>query len=425
MYKLLLLGSGGREHAIALSLSKSKLLGQLYCLPGNPGTAAIAINLIGKPEDLFLVIDYIKKYEIDMVICGPELPLSLGLMDLIIKVMEPKCPILIGPIKDGAKLESSKTFAKQFMQKYKIPTADYKSFTKIQKNEALDFIKKQIPPIVLKADGLAAGKGVIISPTHQDAGEALELLFSDAFGEAGNQVVVEEFLSGHEFSVFALTNGEQYVLLPVAKDYKRIGEGDQGANTGGMGAVSPVPFVDEILMEKVKTKIIIPTIKGLQSEKIDYQGFIFFGLINVGGEPYVIEYNCRMGDPETEVVFPRIQSDIIELFLATQNDKLDSFDLTINSDTAVTVVLVSGGYPGPYEKDKEISTYENLSEGILFHSGTMVKNEKLVTSGGRVFAVTSFGKNIPEAVEKSMSAANQIQFEGKYFRRDIGADLLS
>ncbi|MBK9722917.1 MAG: phosphoribosylamine--glycine ligase [Saprospiraceae bacterium] len=421
---VLILGSGGREHALAYKIKQSNLIAQLFVMPGNPGTAALALNLPGNPSDAELVKTTIFNFDIDIVICGPEVPLADGLMDALSIASWDHKPILVGPTKAGAMLESSKAFSKEFMLKHSIPTAAFQAFTKDQEQEALEYMSLLKPPIVLKASGLAAGKGVIISPDHHQAELELLDLLHGKFGAASETIVIEEFLDGIEFSVFILTNGTQYALLPIAKDYKRIGIADSGLNTGGMGAVSPVSFVDEILLEKVRSQIIQKTLDGLKKDQIPYQGFIFFGLICVQGEPYLIEYNCRMGDPETEVVMPRLKTDLIELILAMQENRLDQVKIETDPRYAATIMLVSGGYPGVYEKGKTIQLpTEGYQNSILFHAGTKEQNNILTTDGGRVISITSFGNTKEEAVDTSLDLAAKIQFEGKYYRQDIGFDL--
>ncbi len=421
---VLILGSGGREHALAHCISKSNLLSQLFILPGNPGTSDFVFQIPGNLSDHSGIIDAIRNYEIDIVICGPEVPLAEGLMDSIRSVAWPHRLILVGPGKQGAKLESSKAFSKNFMSKYDIPTAAFRNFVKSEFNEAIEYIKNLTAPIVLKASGLAAGKGVIICQDHPTAEAELKEMFDGKFGESSQTVVIEEFLKGIEFSVFILTNGSQYVLLPEAKDYKRIGEGDTGLNTGGMGAVSPVPFADKKLMKLVEDTIINPTLKGLQTEKIDYQGFIFFGLILVNNMPKVIEYNCRLGDPETEVILPRLKTDFIELIVAMDENRLDQKVIETDPNTALTIMLVSGGYPGNYQTGKKISLPDRLPDNsVIFHAGTKEENHALLTNGGRVLSITCLDNSIESALKTSLELANKIEFEGKYFRNDIGLDL--
>jgi phosphoribosylamine--glycine ligase len=420
---ILLLGSGGREHAFAWKLKQSPLCGQLYVAPGNAGTWDMRANVGISPTDFPALKDFVLEKQIDLVVVGPEDPLVKGIFDFFANDPELASVPVIGPSKEAARLEGSKAYAKAFMQEFDIPTAAYREFTADQLEEGLAYLATQPAPYVLKADGLAAGKGVLILPSLEEAQTELRAMLDGKFGEASSKVVVEQFLDGIEFSVFVLTDGKSWKLLPEAKDYKRIGEGDTGLNTGGMGAVSPVPFADEALMEKVRSRIIEPTIRGLQARKLTYHGFIFFGLIKVAGEPLVIEYNCRMGDPETEVVFPRIQSDLLELLKAVPEGRLGEVDLEIDRRTAATVFLVSGGYPGKYETGMPISGVEKTSGSILFHAGTNYSPPTLVTSGGRVLAVTSYGKDIREAVGRSLQNAEKIHFEGKYYRKDIGFDL--
>ncbi len=420
---ILLLGSGGREHALAWKISQSSKLNELHCIPGNQGISNYAICHNLSLTDPNVMLEFINQHNIQIVVCGPEAPLADGLMDFLEQELS-NSEILIGPKKLGATLESSKKFSKEFMQRHNIPTAAYQAFTLDKINEAFTFINSMNTPIVLKADGLAAGKGVLICQSHMEAKAELELMLKGKFGEASNEVVIEEFLSGIEFSSFVLTDGKNYVELPDAKDYKRIGEKDSGLNTGGMGSVSPVPFIDAKLKDKVIRKIVTPTIDGLQKDNIPYQGFIFFGLINVDGEPFVIEYNCRLGDPETESIMLRIKTDIIELFLACGTGKMNEIKMEISNDYAVTIFLVSGGYPGDFSKEHNISLPDisNLSS-YIFHAGTKIKNKTLVTNGGRVIAVSSLGSSIDDAKQKSLNISELIQYEGKYYRKDIGFDL--
>ena len=421
---VLLLGGGGREHAFAWKIARSPRLGKLFIAPGNAGTATLGTNVDLNPTNFGSVKQFILSNNINLVVVGPEEPLVKGIWDFITNDEDIHVPV-IGPSMAGARLEGSKDFAKAFMMRHNIPTAAYKSFSKATVSEANDFIDTLKPPYVLKADGLAAGKGVVILESAKEAKEELTSMLDGKFGSAGNTVVIEEYLKGIECSVFVATDGKNYKVLPVAKDYKRIGEGDTGLNTGGMGAISPVPFADDAFMEKVRTTIIEPTIKGLAEEKIVYRGFIFIGLMNVDGTPYVIEYNVRMGDPETEAVLPRIESDIIDLFEGMAFGSLDKRELRISSQTAATVVCVADGYPGSYKKGDEITgADQHFPDSIVFHAGTATKGGKIYTNGGRVLAVTSLGDSIENAVNKSFNTIGNIQFEGKYFRRDIGKDLM-
>lgn len=423
---VLILGSGGREHALAHKISLSPLLGQLFSLPGNPGIADLAMILPGDLQHFESISKLIQQYDIDIVICGPENPLANGLFDYLEDCDLPQKPILIGPKKAGALLESSKSFSKDFMERHGIPTAAYKSFNKDQIDDAMEFIGRMVPPIVLKASGLAAGKGVLICQDHMNAEAELLQMFSGKFGAASDIVVIEEYLSGIEFSVFILCKNSRYILLPEAKDYKRIGEQDTGLNTGGMGAVSPVPFASPELMTKVTDRIILPTLDGLQKDGIEYSGFLFFGLMVVNEEPFLIEYNCRMGDPETEVVLPRLKSDLLELILALENNNPAGLNIEMDPRTAVTLMVVSKGYPGNYEKGKPIDlTPVKGKDCLIFHAGTSMENYQLVSDGGRVLAITSFGNDISEAVKNSLQMADNISFEGKYYRRDIGTDLMN
>ena len=423
---VLILGSGGREHAFAWKISQSKLLQNLYIAPGNAGTANCGINVAISSSDFEAIKNLVWEKDINLVLVGPEDPLVNGIHDFFLQDDILKDIPVIGPKKDGAQLEGSKDFSKAFMKKHGIPTARYGTFTKESLQDGFNFLDSLQSPFVLKADGLAAGKGVLIIQDINEAKDELtNILINSKFGSAGNKVVIEEFLFGIELSVFVLTDGISYKILPAAKDYKRIGEGDTGLNTGGMGAVSPVPFADEKFIKKVEDKIIIPTINGLIKDGIDYSGFIFIGLMNCNGEPSVIEYNCRMGDPETEVVIPRIKSDLLDLLNGVASKNLNTKHYETINEIATTVVLVSGGYPGEYKKDKLIQGIDNNKDSLIFHSGTKLVNDKVYTTGGRVFAVTSFGNTIKDAVNKSFDCANKINYEGKYFRSDIGQDLIN
>jgi phosphoribosylamine--glycine ligase len=422
---VLILGSGGREHAFAWKIAQSKQLQNLYIAPGNAGTAHCGTNIDVAVTDFESIKNVVWEKSIDLVLVGPEDPLVKGIHDYFLNDEVLKDIPVIGPKRDGAQLEGSKDFSKEFMFRHGVPTARYATFTKNKIEEGYAFLDKLSPPYVLKADGLAAGKGVLILNSLQEAKDELKSMLQDSkFGAASNKVVIEEFLKGIELSVFVLTDGKSYKLLPAAKDYKRVGEGDTGLNTGGMGAVSPVPFADELFIKKVEERIVKPTIAGLNKEGIDYRGFIFVGLMNCNGEPYVIEYNCRMGDPETEVVIPRIKSDLLDLLDGVTTQSLDKKNYETHSETATTVVLVSGGYPGNFEKGKEVTGLSTPTDSHIFHSGTKQDGEKVLTNGGRVFAVTSFGKTIKEAVSRSFSTAEKISYEGKYYRKDIGKDLI-
>ncbi len=420
---ILLLGSGGREHAFAWKLSQSPHCSQLFIAPGNSGTDACGTNLPLSPNNFEAIKKAVLAYRIGMLVVGPEEPLVRGIADFCKANSLLQKLIVIGPGAQGAMLEGSKAFAKQFMQEQGIPTAAYREFSADELEQGLAYIATQPPPIVLKADGLAAGKGVVICADIAEAQQELSAMLGGKFGEASSKVVIEQFLDGIEFSVFVLTDGKSYQILPVAKDYKRIGEGDTGLNTGGMGAVSPVPFVDDLLMKKVEKRIVKPTIEGLQKRGIDYQGFIFLGLIKVNNDPYVIEYNCRMGDPETEVVLPRLQNDLVELFMATANGTLEEVHIQQDPRFATTIVLVSGGYPQAYQKGKTISGLPQIQDSTVFHAGSKQQGGHLVTNGGRVMAITSYGSSLAAALSTSKSNADKIAFEGKYFRKDIGFDL--
>jgi len=424
--KILILGSGGREHAFAWKIAQSSHCEELFVAPGNAGTAQVANNVALGVNDFEAIAGFATEKKIDLILVGPEAPLVAGIADYFAANSDLKHIKVIGPNKQGAILEGSKDFSKNFMRKYNIPTAQSQTFTKDTLEEGLAYLATQSTPIVLKADGLAAGKGVIISETLEHAQATLKEMLLDAkFGDASARVVIEEFLQGIEMSAFVITDGNDYCLLPEAKDYKRIGEQDTGLNTGGMGAVSPVPFAKGDFMQKVEEQVIRPTIEGLKTEGIQYVGFIFFGLMNVNGNPYVIEYNARMGDPETEVVLPRIKSDLVELLVATADNALQDYALELDPRTAATVMLVSGGYPEGYEKGKTMTGFDQAQDVILFHAGTKANETgETVTNGGRVIALTGFGEDIPQALEKSKAAAEQINFEGKYYRKDIGLDLM-
>ncbi len=420
---ILLVGQGGREHALAWKMSQSPECSKLFIAPGNAGTAQCGTNVALAVNDFENIKKFCLAEAIDLVVIGPEEPLVKGIVDDFRMDATVQHIPVIGPSREGAQLEGSKAFAKRFMKKYNIPTAEYKEFDESNYEEGIPYLQSHTLPIVLKADGLAAGKGVIICQSHLEAMSEYELMIQQSkFGEAGKRVVVEDFLSGIELSVFVLTDGKNYVILPEAKDYKRIGEGDKGPNTGGMGAVSPVPFADATFMKKVEDQVIRPTVNGLHAEGIDYKGFIFIGLIKVNEEPFVIEYNCRMGDPETEVVIPRLRSDLVQLLKATAEQRLDKMSIDIDDRTACTVMAVSGGYPGTFEKGFPITGLDNEvpEESFVFHAGTTVADGQIVTAGGRVLCVTSFGESVTEAVYNSKMVLGEIHFEDIYYRRDIG-----
>ena len=421
---ILILGSGGREHAFTWKIAQSPLCKSLFVAPGNSGTAEIATNVNIGVTNFEAIKELVTREAIDMVVVGPEDPLVQGIHDFFLNDETLKHVAVIGPQKESAELEGSKEFAKEFMFRHHIPTAAYESFTTETLERGYTFLETLKPPYVLKADGLAAGKGVVILNNLEDAKAELKSMLVDAkFGKASGKVVIEEFLDGIELSCFVLTDGKNYKILPTAKDYKRIGEGDTGLNTGGMGAVSPVPFATEELLNKIEERIVKPTINGFQKDKLPYKGFVFIGLIKVGDDPKVIEYNVRMGDPETEVVLPRIKSDFVEILQAISNGTLDSVELEIDKRAATTVVLVSGGYPEAYEKGKEISGIKDIEDSIPFHAGAIIKDGKVVTSGGRVMAITSYGNTYKEAIKKSYQSIGKIHFDKMYYRKDIGFDL--
>ncbi len=421
---ILILGAGGREHALAWKLKQSKSLSQLFVAPGNAGTAQIAKNIPIGVNDFEAIKSFVLTNDVGMVIVGPEDPLVNGIHDYFLKDEDLAAVPVIGPQKLAATLEGSKEFAKEFMMRHQIPTARYESFTSATLSEGFEFMETLSPPYVLKADGLAAGKGVVILNNLEEAKTELKaMLLDEKFGSASATVVIEEFLDGIELSVFVLTDGVNYKVLPTAKDYKRIGEGDTGLNTGGMGAISPVPFGDKVLMDKIEQQIVKPTVEGLKTDKLPYKGFIFIGLIKVGDDPKVIEYNVRLGDPETEVVLPRIKNDLVELFQAVADGTLNTIDLEIDPRSAVTVMTVSGGYPGSYEKGKEIIGIDKITDSLVFHAGTKEKDGKTVTNGGRVMAITSFGTDFKSALEISYRNVEKLSFEGINYRKDIGFDL--
>ncbi len=422
---ILLLGSGGREHAFAWKMVQSALCKQLFVAPGNAGTATIAKNIAISPTDFEAIKSFVLQEKVEMVVVGPEDPLVLGIFDFFKNDESLQNIPVIGPSKQGAQLEGSKEFAKEFLVKHHIPTAAYDSFTAETVEKGCAFLETLQPPYVLKADGLAAGKGVLIIQDLAEAKTELRnMLLNQKFGIASSKVVIEEFLDGIELSCFVLTDGKSYKILPTAKDYKRIGEGDTGLNTGGMGAVSPVPYVDAALMEKIENRIVKPTIQGLQKDGIVYKGFIFIGLINVKNEPIVIEYNVRMGDPETEVVLPRIKNDLVSVFQSVANETLADVVLDIDPRSATTVMLVSGGYPEDYQKEKEIIGLENVDDAVVFHAGTKLKNNTIVSNGGRVLAITAYGNDFKEAIKKSYENIAKLHFDTMYYRKDIGNDLL-
>lgn len=420
-YNILLLGSGGRECAFAWKLRQSKYCKELFIAPGNAGTAQYGTSINLSVTDFEAIKVFCIESNIDLVLPGGEDALVAGIYDYFKNDAQLDHIIVAGPSRQGAQLEGSKVFAKQFMQRHQIPTAGYREFDEASFDEGIACIKQHDLPIVLKADGLAAGKGVVIAQSHEEAIESFTKMIREAqFGDAGKKVVIEQFLTGIELSVFVMTDGSHYALLPEAKDYKRIGEGDTGPNTGGMGAISPVPFADNVFMQNVKQRIIKPTINGLQQENIIYKGFIFFGLINVNGDPFVIEYNCRMGDPETEVVMPRLENDLVELLIAMHEEKLDEVNIQHDPRAACTVMLVSEGYPDAYAKGKAMNGFDKVTESMLFHSGTTMKGNEIVTNGGRVLAITSYGATLKEALVKSYTSAEKIEYQGKYYRTDIG-----
>ena len=423
--KILLLGSGGREHALAWKLSQSKQCEQLYIAPGNAGTASLGTNVTLNVNNMEETAAFCREHHIDMLIVGPEDPLVNGIQDYFKSSEDLQHIAFIGPSSKGAQLEGSKAFAKRFMEKYNVPTASYREFTSENFRAGLTYIERQTPPIVIKADGLAAGKGVIIAQTHEEAKDAFtEMIQNKKFGTASSKVVIEQFLDGIEMSVFALTDGKNYCLLPNAKDYKRIGEGDQGLNTGGMGALSPVPFADEAFMNKIEEQVVKPTIRGIHTEGFDYVGFVFFGLIKVGNDPYVIEYNCRLGDPETEVILPRLENDLVELFSLAAAREINKASVQIKSEHCSTVILVSGGYPEKYVKGKTINGLEEANNSIVFHAGTRQDGHDVLTNGGRVLAISSFGTSLQNALNTSYETAGKISFEDMFYRKDIGYEFL-
>ena len=419
---ILLLGSGGREHALAWKITQSPLCKRLYIAPGNAGSSLHGTNINCDISDFEAVKQTVYNNNIKIIVVGPEVPLVAGIYDYFQEHVSDL--IVIGPSREGALLEGSKEYAKIFMQEFGIPTAQYHSFTHCGIETGKEYIATQTPPIVLKADGLAAGKGVLICNSVDEAQHEFEQMLTGKFGDASSKVVVEQFLKGIEFSVFVLTDGDTYKILPVAKDYKRIGEHDTGLNTGGMGSISPVPFVDEVIMQKVEDRIIRPTIAGIRQRGIIYKGFIFFGLILVNNDPFVIEYNCRLGDPETQVVLPRLKNDLVEILLTTHNGNLKDISIEKDAQCATAIIAVSGGYPGSYEKGKEISGLDNIDRSLLFHAGTKMENEKVLTNGGRVLAITSLAENMQDAIQTSLQNMQRIYFEGMYYRKDIGQDVV-
>ena len=420
---ILILGSGGREHAFAWKMQQSPKCDDIFIAPGNAGTAQIGTNVVISVEDFPAIKTFVLSNKIEMVVVGPEVPLVLGIWDFFANDDELKDVFVLGPSRAGAEMEGSKAFSKKFMAEFNIPTAGYREFSGEEVEEGVAYIASQTPPIVLKADGLAAGKGVLILSTIEEAQTEFREMLGGKFGTASSRVVIEEFLDGIEFSVFVLTDGKDYKILPVAKDYKRIGEGDTGLNTGGMGAVSPPPFVDDAMMKMVEERIVKPTINGIRTRGMKYDGFVFIGLIRVKGEPYVIEYNCRMGDPETEVVLPRLENDLVDLFLSVRDGKLAEQEIKEDKRAATTIFLVSGGYPESYEKGKEMTGFDTVKDSILFHAGTKETAGEIFTNGGRVLAVTSYGKTFQDALLVSNKNAEKINFVGRNYRKDIGFDL--
>lgn len=419
--KILLIGAGGREHALAWKIAQSPRCTELFIAPGNAGTRLVGTNVYLSPTDFPAIEHFVAEQGIDLIVVGPEQPLVVGIADYFLELGVP----VIGPVQEAAQLEGSKEFSKRFMQKYQIPTARYAAFETEDLVEALHYVKDHPLPVVVKASGLAAGKGVLICETHKVAAEAVKKMLSgEAFGKSGKTIVIEEFLKGIEISIFVLTDGEHYLILPPAKDYKRAGENDTGLNTGGMGAVSPVPFADEAFMQRVEAEIVQPTLKGLQAEGIVYKGFIFIGLMVVEDTPYVLEYNVRMGDPETEVVIPRLKSDLVALFEGVRDGNLHEYQLEIDPQFCTTIMLVSGGYPGPYEKGKEITGLEKITDSMVFHAGTIEEGDQVLTNGGRVLAISAMGATLEQAIHQSLTNAVNVQFEGKYYRTDIGKDLM-